>query len=292
MKRITSKTAIAFLLIIAGLILPEISVHLYTASIASTIPSDPAEARRLKVRRGGSVGMAEGKAVVVTIFSSDRTTSWDKSAYSLQREDTVCTYLDRACGYISGQAEKWNKKLSFVCDFEKHPDLLYYMNTGADLQDEDQTDEPVWQYINQHIDTDALVEKYKADGILFLVCTNTDESNKSYSATRTWYEGMPYPYEFVNLYYVDSQVIMPPAVYAHEILHTFGAPDLYAKYIDDGVTQADVDWVAENRPNDIMYTCSDIKTNEYVYDRVTNKVTDVTAWYLGWTDALPDGYGR
>ena len=63
---------------------------------------------------------------------------------------------------------------------------------------------------------------------------------------------MPYPYEFISLYFVDSGEINAPAIYAHEILHCFGAPDLYAPDDEYGIGDSFVSWIGENSPNDIM----------------------------------------
>ena len=70
---------------------------------------------------------------------------------------------------------------------------------------------------------------------------------------------------------------------AHEMLHTFGAPDLYeaAEY---GITEQYVRYAEKNNLNDLMRICHDPKTNRYVYDRIVNEVTDITAYYAGLTD--------
>ena len=39
--------------------------------------------------------------------------------------------------------------------------------------------------------------------------------------------------------------------------------------------------------NDIMYYCSDMETGEYVYDRVTNELSELDAYYAGLTDGCP-----
>ena len=45
-----------------------------------------------------------------------------------------------------------------------------------------------------------------------------------------------------------------------------------------------LDYVAKKLPNEIMYTCSDIGTGEYLYDRVSNEVSGLTAYYIGLND--------
>lgn len=63
------------------------------------------------------------------------------------------------------------------------------------------------------------------------------------------------------------------AVVAHEMLHLFGAEDLYAK--DSRKKLAKTYY-----PKDIMLTTA--------YDILENKVDEVTAFYIGWTDKVPD----
>ena len=72
-----------------------------------------------------------------------------------------------------------------------------------------------------------------------------------------------------------------PAVYAHEILHCFGAVDLY--YASDAVPQAYVDHLESTRAFDLMNRCyfSD-------YDRVTTAFSDVDAYFVGLLDDCGD----
>ena len=77
--------------------------------------------------------------------------------------------------------------------------------------------------------------------------------------------------------------INAPATFAHEMLHTFGAPDLY--YAGKrGITQEYVSYAKSAGTNDIMRVTWDLNTNYYVYDSVKNEITDITAYYLGLTD--------
>lgn len=46
----------------------------------------------------------------------------------------------------------------------------------------------------------------------------------------------------------------------------------------------------KNHKNEIMYTtfARDENGNKYkVFDRITNDLTDITAYYVGWTDNVP-----
>ena len=70
----------------------------------------------------------------------------------------------------------------------------------------------------------------------------------------------------------------PPAVFAHEMLHCFGAYDLYETDSGSPITQKYVDHLMSNHPNDLMNHCffSD-------YDLITNVFSNVDAYYVGLT---------
>ena len=232
----------------------------------------------------GSADHCSGNTVICTIFVNNPQNHWDFSrAEDASRRKQICTYLGIACDYLQEQAEKYHRSLHFTYDFTADDDLSDTYTTDLSYETED-WDMSLWKYIDAGIPADELLKKYKAENILFLTCMNTDETNTAISSTRNWYADMPYPYEFISLYFVDSGEINAPAIYAHEILHCFGAPDLYAPDDEYGIGSSFVSWIGENFPNDIMYTCSDLKTGEYAYDQITNEISDVTAYYIGWTD--------
>lgn len=64
----------------------------------------------------------------------------------------------------------------------------------------------------------------------------------------------------------------PPATYAHEILHAFGAPDLY--YVDTGIPQEFVDYCSQTGCNDIMFTVNAGET-------IDSDFTPIDAYYVG-----------
>ena len=56
---------------------------------------------------------------------------------------------------------------------------------------------------------------------------NSPGDNDQPSCTRDFYAGMPYPYEICYIQMRNRRDVSVPAIFAHEMLHTFGAPDLY-----------------------------------------------------------------
>ncbi len=231
--------------------------------------------------KDGSAKRIEGTTLVVTIFASDASYSWDfRTEEDQEKRENVRTYLDIAGDYLTEQVANYGANATFITDFEEYEDLCYEVTLDADLENDEEATEAFWTYIDENIDTVSLKETYYADNVIFLAEMNTDETTSAISCTRNWYEGMPYDYEVVFLYYVDGGEVNPPAVYAHEMLHTFDAPDLYTEDDDYGITTATVRLVEAFYSNDIMYTCSDISDGTYVYDRITNEITEITARYL------------
>lgn len=234
----------------------------------------------------GSAETPEGTTIVVSMFVSDKNYTWDQtSADDLNTISNIRDYLAIAGDYIEADAASYDKKATFITDFESNDDLAYYIDVDIDMEDEnDGIDETIWAYIDKNINVNSLMREYKADNVVFMAIMNTDTDCKAITCTRNWYENVPYPYEIVYLYNIDSELVNPPAVYAHEIYHTFGAPDLYTadEYfnIDDTV----LDYFYNNLSNDIMLTCSDPDSLDYVYDKITNETTELTAYYIGLTD--------
>ncbi len=277
-------TGIICILIILGatVLLPE-----------SSLKEEPTAASAGRKNSGiigyGSAKSLQGSTVVVSIFGNDATTSWDKTFQDHEKEDQILKYLGIAGDYLEDVAEDYGKEADFITDFKTHPDLRYQCDLDLDLTDQStidsgDADQEVWEFIDSSIDSDAIREKYSADNLVYMVFLDTDESNESISCTLSWYDGVPYDYEFTYLFNVDCGVVNCPAVYAHEILHTFGAPDLYMEDDWYGIDEEFLDYVEGTLPNEIMLTCSDLDSDEYVYDRITNEVSEITAYYVGLID--------
>ncbi len=236
----------------------------------------------------GSAGDINGTTIVITLFVSDVEYGWSvKNNEDIERIDNVNEYLSIAGDYLEEQVSNYGGEAEFITDFITHEDLAYYVRVDRNMEnveferDYDANDEVMWSNIDEYIDVDYLKEKYQADNAVFLAVFNTDVNNPAITCTRNWYPGMESDSEIVFLYYIDYGMVNPPAVYAHEILHTFSAPDLYTTNPEFGITQGTIIGIQNKYPNDIMLTCSDLRTGDYVYDRITNEITEITASYIG-----------
>ncbi len=240
----------------------------------------------------GSAETLEGTTLVYTIFVSDKNYSWD-----VDDEDDANTIvrindqLNIAGRWLEKQAAKYGKSATFITDFVKNMDLVAYVDfpdedfENADEDNYSANDTNIWHYIDSAIDVEALKEGYNADNIIFFTCYNTDYNSSAITCARNWYEGMPYDYEIVYMYNIDYGDVNPPSVYAHEMLHTFGAPDYYT--VDTwefNFDEDDIAYVQEHMPNEIMLTCSNIEDGGYEYTKITNEMSELTAYFVGLTD--------
>lgn len=236
----------------------------------------------------GTANTPEGTTIVISVFASDVNYSWDTdSAEDLATISRIDGYLKIATDYLTEACAAYDAEADFIYDFQTNDDLAYFADFEADttLNDCEEAEYCMDQLIDSEIDTEALKEKYDADNIIYFMFVNTDEDNQGISCTRNYYEGVPRPYEIIFLFNIDYGQENCPAVFAHEMLHTFGALDLYSENEDYQITQEFVDWMQENAPNDIMYSCSDLETGSYLYDRITNEFTELDAYYVGLTDS-------
>lgn len=75
-------------------------------------------------------------------------------------------------------------------------------------------------------------------------------------------------------------------MYAHEILHLFGAADLYVGSRDTFVTQPLAQYVLNTWPDAIMYYTYN-SDNGISYDHIEKTLCPLTAYRLGLVDSFP-----
>lgn len=232
----------------------------------------------------GSAGMLSDKTVVVSIFVNDSTTHWD---FDLKADkdmvNTMHRHLGNATKWITKQCKTYDVAAEFVYDWKKNPDLYYTYDFGQNkLVREDgsgyytQTD-----YIDANIDTEALLKKYEAENIIYIFYFNTGKDNTINSWAITHLNDV-YT-EIINVYarddYSGGFYIMPASSFAHEILHCFGAHDLY--YASKEIPQAYVDHLEKTRSKDIMYTVG-------LGGSINQKFTELDAYYVGLVDSCDE----
>lgn len=242
----------------------------------------------------GTCKELEGTIVVMSIAADSATTSWD---FNNAQDQKTLSDISRRFGtglkWIEQQAENYGKNVKFVYNWDEDNSLFYtaklsedYSTGMSNIQDQKTfVDEKLSSYATE------LVKKYSADGIMFVYYFNEPQNTNFVCAAAPFQGtelGMDYPIETVIVdKYVYGQE-QGPATYAHEVLHLFGAPDFYTEDLDGlnyGITQEFVDYCAKEHINEIMTSTYDPYTMTIPLEEVTNDLTDLTAYYIGWIDS-------
>ena len=243
----------------------------------------------------GSAEKLEGTIAVISIFANDLHSKWDYE----DREDRntysrVYNNLKIACDYLTTESAKYDKTVTFLWDWLEHPELYYEIEVNTDLTQAltnyTVTDQLVWEGIEKNVDSENVRHTLNADNVIYMIYVDAPETNDGPCCTRNFYYGMPYPYEMVYLQMYNRREKTPPAVFAHEMLHTFGAPDLYwtdiyANYrLEYGISKEYAQKAASENLNDIMRITWNVNTGRYQYHSISPEITDITAYYVGLID--------
>lgn len=238
----------------------------------------------------GSAGEFDGNVVVVSIYVNDNNTKWTEEDLGLISKSF--DYVETACQWLECAAEKYSKEVHFIYDWKKNSDLFYEANLNINLTEVSNDNlNVINDYIENNIDSDKLRQQYKSNNVIYTMYVNTPLDNNITSNTYCYYEGNGIINEVCIIMMKADNEIECPASIAHEILHAFGAPDLYLPDINNdnyGITKEYVEELENNNSNDIMFTTFDAITEETYYDRITNELSDVDAYYIGLLDQCPE----
>ena len=230
-------------------------------------------------RNQGSAKILSGKTYVLIIFTG--THQWEKG-----KVDTVYKQVREAQQWLSQQAKKYGKEVSFVNgSFGDPVPIDLYIESGKASGKESVN--YVWQLMKKIGYQSPLnfvkwaKEKEDCDNALVLVIA--DKEGNSYAITYTddcdkekfYLEGAIIYTKFLNR--------KKPCVasIAHEMCHLFGATDLYANYYQ---TKENEELARKLYPNDIMLRTS-YNINNLVID-------EMTAWFIGLTNEEKEWYKR
>ncbi len=247
----------------------------------------------LRQEKDGDLGSArylQDDVVLVSIYVDYQDVSWDEG-----KEEDARNSLAVACEYLEAEAGRYGQELNIFYDVEKEDGLLYRMDyelSAAAYKQDDIIDAPnfdmyLWKWIDDNIPVADIQKAYGTDNIGFLAMVadvGTSYANVFYMEDPDIYYNevsvlyFYYPYTRTT----DQEV---PAVYAHEILHLFGAIDLYEG--SEAFSPENMDYVAEHYPSDIMYSVY-CDSNRLHYEEIHLEIGPVTAYYLGWLDELPE----
>ncbi len=231
-----------------------------------------------KTMNVGSSKTLQGTCLIINIFLSDGECSPFTEAEKKDQMGSLYT----AIWCISEHAKKYNIPLSFIYNTE---------DTNIDYAVDyiiPRTHRENWSYgkvieeIRLQYDIDALMEKYDADNLSFII--NINKSGRSCAIARERnvdsdeiafiynFHGYPDGVPWEEISYNDSHG------YTHELLHLFGAIDLYT--LDDKRLAL----AKQYFPNDCMLV-GDIDLSDD-----STSIGPLTAYLIGWTEELNEKY--
>lgn len=221
----------------------------------------------------GSAKYLEGRNVLYSLFVDTPHSNWQQDD-----KEAALEKLQIATEYIEESAREYGVETELVCDWQENIDLTGQAKVDFKIMDgenfEERLDEEIAYWVEYMVDYEALKAAHEAEGAALLVFVNNP--SVSYAIV---FDGTDNPKESVVMFSKEA-----PAVYAHEIMHLFGAHDLY----EEAEFTAEVSaYVREIYPLEIMYRVTDLQGNAYD-DKIVNTLSPITAYHLGWVDEIEE----
>lgn len=250
------------------------------AKAASAAPGD----REWRNSATGSAGVLEGRSVIISIFIEDNNSKWTK-----KEKKKTNKKVSAAAKFIRRQAKRYGKKVHLITDIYNNKNICYSYTSKTKLSDsmrnQDRLYKKIEKFIDQSIDLTAVRRQYGTDSIGFLLHIN--KSGLSSTLVHFMEEGQEHFYECSTLFSKYKGKEEGASTYAHEMLHLFGARDLYYRSLRDGITASFVRYIKRKFPNDIMYSTYTLSGKQLIY-KISNEVSRVTAYFLGWKGQIPE----
>ncbi|MCX5675093.1 MAG: hypothetical protein NTX87_08800 [Planctomycetota bacterium] len=237
---------------------------------AAARPGGERLANHASRRNNGSAAVLRGRVLLYHIWAEDAGSSWTAAGQAEVRDR-----VRAAIGFLNHWAGVHGVDLAFI------EETAGRARSGSEIPT-DMFADPVW---TQRLIESAgagdgnrfvadLKQRHQADGVLFVIHVNKAASSYHLS----FYDGMHPIYAAERIVCFSSYPDRTPtcaASYAHEILHAFGAGELYFPFdrTDERATLAKGLF-----PNDIM--CRVDRTIAAL------NIGPFTAYRIGWTDRL------
>ena len=221
----------------------------------------------------GSAGYLEGRNVLYSLFVDTPDAFWQQ-----QDKERALAKLQVATEYIEEKAGEYDVDTELICNWKENVDLVGQAEVDFVIRDDedfmDRLDEEIAYWVENTVDYEAIKKEHEAEGAALLVFVNNP--SVSYAIV---FDGTDNPKESVIMFSGES-----PAVYAHEIMHLFGAHDLYE---EAEFTSEVTSYVKQTYPMEIMYRVTDEQGNSYD-EKIINTISPITAYHLGWIDELEE----
>lgn len=243
-------------------------------------------AEEYKSRDTGSVSYIWEPTVIVSIFIDE-----DEDLWTEEEKDYVLKLCDTGYNFIMDtMKEEYDTDCRIIYDWKEDPSLAYniriYESVSTFVTGHEET------YLNSLADEWVesvpyrdLMLKYDTTSIGFLYLIphegcSYSEMHCIEDSPKTWHDGS---FMYLQDLYSETYEYETPTVYAHELLHLFGAEDFYPAGIYSDETYDALSTLASD---DIMLRTYTTINGEYTTfpDEVYGTITPITAYLLGIGD--------
>ena len=227
-------------------------------------------------RPQGSVNLLTGKTVLVSLYLQEEGEDWTREEMRYTRRAMAL-----ATEYLTAAARAAGAEAQLVWD---ESDLRYPLEYDGAARDADRDDNRFYDRVMQRavkaVSAQALMERYGTDSLGYIAFVHA--AGTSYSLC--YYAGDADSYDEVCvLYLTDADLpgqYESVPVYAHELLHLFGAIDLYEPFAEDGVTRELVRYVERNLPDELMLTTYE-PDDSISHTGISQTLSDITLYSVG-----------
>lgn len=278
------KTGFALLLLCAALLLGG-CVPIRAENSASSLSQEQSQSSPSQQDLFGSARQLEGKVVIAAIFWEDAQDAWNQSDLATAQRQLL-TALD----FLEEEAARYGKEVEFC--YSPSDGALNYRQSSPQEETVDLSQEmtsfyqEVIRWMATSLPQQQLLEQYQAQSICYLLFLHKSGS----SFTLPWVADLPRQLTQRELsflfYYQDDQRIQRqcPYVYAHELLHQFGAIDLYQGSAQLPAESALPDYVAQTYPDEIMGGNTQGHYYQQELEKIGFEISPLTAYCLGWVE--------
>ena len=232
----------------------------------------------------GSCHSLSQDAAIIILFAGDDVSSWDDASVSevYQRVEAAAQLLrDTAASY----GYELTLPVYYYTDNERR-EIRYtgVISTGGAQLDALSGIAENWGFADKQAMHEALQEYTGMDQLAYIVAHN--KSGYAYAQSQSFmssYTAWCDPEYCVLAVRSEYGEIFPAASYAHELLHLFGAQDLYRKDINSVIYN-------EQRAALCQKLCpGELMLNSWI-DLSKADISGFTAYCVGWIDFLPGNY--
>ena len=245
-------------------------------------------------KKYGSAALLSDPTVLVNVFLNDAAGghTWDTESRASAVQRT-----QMAVDWICEQAALYDVQPQLIYDQTEDASnatltrsyLVHSSMRGGQNSDESSAFLDEMDALCESLAADSRLAAYGARQIAFLIYLPI--SGTSFTMAHYADDAENFYYEYSCLYaldaYTDGAEPESPATYAHEILHLFGAPDLYDGSSDPYVDSSLTTYVETTYPDDIMLSTYAVDGSS-VFDRIDKRISPLTAYCLGLSDSCPE----